>query len=152
LVQITLKPLTRIGLNNSLIICLRDCRHNKFTRSLLGLVESSLSNDPIYFNCFSNFIVSLNEPNILKTLTINLKTFGLDMLHGSQNLVLINTIHYKVMTRVSPNAKIMDTKGETILFHINTEKINIAIPKPIKWNEIIIQKNGFYIQNHLQKY
>lgn len=36
LVQVTVKPLTRDGLNTSLMLCLRDKRHLRFADSLLG--------------------------------------------------------------------------------------------------------------------
>ena len=56
LVQVALKPLTAEGLNTSLLIALRDCRHNKFSDSLLGIIQSSLCNDPVYFDCHPFFI------------------------------------------------------------------------------------------------
>ena len=55
LIQIAVKPLTRKGLNTSILACLRDQRHNDFEDSLLGIVETSLTNGPIYFDCFPNF-------------------------------------------------------------------------------------------------
>ena len=44
LVQITVKPLTREGLNTSVLLCLRDKRQLQYKDSLLGTVEISLSN------------------------------------------------------------------------------------------------------------
>lgn len=38
LVQIAFKPLMAGGLNTSLLIALRDYRHNKFADSLLGII------------------------------------------------------------------------------------------------------------------
>ena len=43
LVQIAIKPLTREGLNNSVLTCIRDNRHLSFADSLLVCVESTLS-------------------------------------------------------------------------------------------------------------
>lgn len=43
LVQVAIKPLTREGLNNSVLTCIRDKRHNSFSDSLLGCVECTLS-------------------------------------------------------------------------------------------------------------
>ena len=37
-VQVAVKPLTRKGLNISILGCLRDCRNLRFTDSLLGLI------------------------------------------------------------------------------------------------------------------
>jgi hypothetical protein len=40
--------------NNSVLLCLRDGRHLRFKDSLLGSIESSLYEGPVYFNCHSN--------------------------------------------------------------------------------------------------
>lgn len=83
MVQIAVKPLTRIRLNNSVLKCVKVCRHNKFADSLLGIVESSICEGPIYFNCFLDFSVLPSDLNVQKTLTVNIKTQGLDMNRGS---------------------------------------------------------------------
>ncbi|XLS50773.1 hypothetical protein HN51_011450, partial [Arachis hypogaea] len=41
-VQVVVKPLIREGLNASILMCLRDIRHNDFQDSLIGTVETSL--------------------------------------------------------------------------------------------------------------
>jgi len=41
-VQVAVKPLVREGLNASILMCLRDTRHNNFHDSLIGIVETSL--------------------------------------------------------------------------------------------------------------
>ncbi|KAL4192672.1 hypothetical protein AMTRI_Chr06g195420 [Amborella trichopoda] len=141
LIQIAVKPLTRPGLNTSVLVCLRDTRHNIFTDSLLGMVESSLCSGPIYFNCFPNFSVSLTDSNILDILTINLKTHGFNMVHGSQNLAIVYRIYYKVMNTLSPNTLKLDQKDQTILFQTNIEKSNMIVPKTIKWSDIILPQS-----------
>lgn len=72
LVQVAVKPLTRDGLNTSLLLCLRDKRHLRFNDSLLGYITSTLSEWPVYFNIFPNFSVSPLDHTILKTLTLNI--------------------------------------------------------------------------------
>ena len=52
LVQVGVKPLIREGLNNSILMALRDARHLRFNDSFLGTIESSLSNGPVHFDCF----------------------------------------------------------------------------------------------------
>ena len=49
LVQVGVKPLIREGLNNSILMALRDTRHLRFNDSLLGTMESSLSGGPVNF-------------------------------------------------------------------------------------------------------
>ncbi|KAG7954930.1 hypothetical protein I3843_11G046100 [Carya illinoinensis] len=73
-VQIAVKPLTRLGINASILLCLRDARHNQFETSILGMIQSSLFNGPVYFDCFLDLPLALNDPNILKALTLNIVT------------------------------------------------------------------------------
>ena len=49
-IQVAIKPLTRIGLNKPICVCLRDARHNNFDDSLLGVMESNMAHGLIYFN------------------------------------------------------------------------------------------------------
>ena len=85
LVQVGVKPLIREGLNNSILIALRDTCLIRFNDSLLGTIESSLSNGPVHFDCFPNLTVALDDPHILKVLTLNIKTHGTLMLHGARS-------------------------------------------------------------------
>ena len=82
LVQV--KPLIREGLNCSILMALRDTCHIRFNDSLLGTIESSLSYGSVHFDCFPNFTVGLHDPHIMKTLTLNIKTYGTLMLQGVQ--------------------------------------------------------------------
>ena len=137
MVQIGVKPLTREGLNTSILICLRDCRHLDFTDSLLGTVETSLCNGPIYFDCHPNFTVSLRDQNILDALTINIKTDNYKMIAGSLPVSLIYRIHYKAMT-TSFNTKAIkcSPKGETVLIQTDIHRSRMTVPKTIKWSDI----------------
>ena len=92
LVQVGVKPLIREGLNNSILMALRDTRLIRFNDSLLGTIESSLSNGPVHFDCFPNLTVALDDPHILKVLTLNIKTHGTLVLHGTKQLALIYSI------------------------------------------------------------
>jgi hypothetical protein len=95
LVQVSVKALTRKGINASILLCLRDARFTDFSYSVLGLIESSLYNGPIRFDCYPGFIVSLSDPHMLKALTLNIKTTGYKVLEGVQPLALIYRIYYK---------------------------------------------------------
>jgi hypothetical protein len=48
LVQVAVKPLTRQGLNTSVLLCLRDGKFKIYKDALLEMVESSLFQEPIY--------------------------------------------------------------------------------------------------------
>ncbi|KAI8530716.1 hypothetical protein RHMOL_Rhmol11G0081100 [Rhododendron molle] len=72
LVQVAIKPLTRKGLNSSVLLSLKDSRFTIYSDSLLDLIESSLHNGPVYFNGYPDLPLCLKDKNILKALTYQL--------------------------------------------------------------------------------
>ena len=67
--QVAIKPLIRIGIKAFVLLILQDARFKAFEPSLLGMVEASLYNGPIHFNCYTNLIISLDVGAIEKVLT-----------------------------------------------------------------------------------
>jgi hypothetical protein len=84
-------------LNTSVLLCLRDGRHLEFQDSLLRMVESSLYEGPIYFNCHPNYSLSLYDQTLLLALELNIKTYGYKMMKGAQVLTLVYRVYYKLM-------------------------------------------------------
>ena len=76
LVQVAAKPLTRKGINASALMCLRDARFRKFKDSILGMITASLYDGPVYFNCYPDISLALDDPNIVKALTLNILKSG----------------------------------------------------------------------------
>ena len=74
LVQVAVKPLTRKGINASVLMCLRDARFKNFSDSILGMITASLYDGPIYFDCYPDISLTLDDPNIVKALTLNILT------------------------------------------------------------------------------
>ena len=136
-VQIAVKPLTRLGINASILLCLRDARHNQFETSILGMIQSSLFNGPVYFDCFPDLPLALNDPNILKALTLNIATFGYDIIKGSKPLVVIYRIYYKVLkSTLNPKTVLKSTGGKTLLIQSSTPDANVKVPTMIHWKNI----------------
>ena len=53
MVQVAIKPLTRKGINTSVLMCLRDARFKNFKDSILSMITASLYDGLVYFNsCF----------------------------------------------------------------------------------------------------
>jgi len=121
-------------------MCLRDIKHNKFKDSLIGIVETSLGQGPIYFNCYPNKTVSLMDRNILDSLFLNIHFHGLDMKKGSIPTALIYRIWYKVMNTCPWRVLLKPQKGETFLFITNMTKANVSFPRIIKWDEVTLLK------------
>ena len=134
LVQVAVKLLTREALNTSVLLCLRDDKHLRFNDSLLGMMETSLHNGPIYFNCYPNFFLILSDRNIMNALTLNVKTDGYYMKKGSKPLAIIYRIYYKLMkTTLDPQSMVEPSpKGHTLLFQASTLNSRLRVPQQIQ--------------------
>ncbi|KAG4949449.1 hypothetical protein JHK82_042663 [Glycine max] len=137
-VQVAIKPLIDMGIDAAVLMCLRDIRHNQFEDSLIGTVETSLGQGPIYFNCYPNKTVSLMDRNILDSLFLNIHFHGLDMKEGSIPAALIYRIQYKVMNTCASRVLLKPQKGETTLFITEMTKANVSLPRKIKWDEVTL--------------
>ncbi|GAV77716.1 LOW QUALITY PROTEIN: MP domain-containing protein, partial [Cephalotus follicularis] len=137
LVQVTTKPLTRQCLNTS--VC--EARHLNFDDSLIGAIETSLYNGPVYFDGYPDLTISLTDKNILETLKINIKLHGYNMLPGSEIIAVIHHVHYKATDSICPKSLVNLTKGETRLMKCATNDSNILIPQNIKWSDINIPED-----------
>lgn len=137
LVQIGVKPLFRLGCDTPVLLCLRDERHRDFENSLLAILESNLTNGPIYSQCYPNYSISLLDPNILKTLQLTVKVKNLE-LNNSLGICVIYRIYYKVMTTtLNPRSRITNPIKETIQFEYNKAHGTAIIPRRLKWDEVL---------------
>ena len=87
MIQVAAKLLTRLGLNTSIVMCLRDNRHLDYRDSIIGAIQAGLSDGPIYFQCFPNFTVRLRDADILDLVVLHVKTHGFKFKQGN-SLVL----------------------------------------------------------------
>ena len=138
MIQVVVKPLTRIGLNTSIVMCLRDNRHLDYQDSIIGAVQAGLNNGPVYFQCYPNFTVRLRDVDILDSIILHVKLHGFKFKEGNNPVSIITRFAYKSMTtNVGFGALCTSPKGETILFHSDVlNKSNFIIPKRIMWNEV----------------
>ena len=63
---------------------------------------------PIYFNCYPHLTLALDDPNIVKALTLNIVSSGYHMEEGSKPFALIYRIYYDLTRGVH-------TKGTLIV-------------------------------------
>ena len=120
-VQVAVKPLTRLGIDASMLLYLRDARFIKFKTSILGMIQSSLYVGPVHFDVFPNLTLSLDDINMLMALTLNVLTSGYDMEECSRPLAIIYRIYYRLMkTNLNPKAIFKDLHGSTLLIQSST--------------------------------
>ncbi|KAL0001094.1 hypothetical protein SO802_014875 [Lithocarpus litseifolius] len=127
LLKVGVKALIRLGLNNLILLALRDTRHIRFKDSLLGTIQTSLSNRPVYFDCFPNFTLHLHDPHIMKAFTLNIKTHGTLMVQGTSQIALIYRVYYKCI-KTNMNVGALDKKkmGETLFIQTNVQAKQLA--------------------------
>ena len=46
------------------------------------MITASLYDSPVYFNCYPDLTLTLDDPNIVKTLTLNIASSGYHMEEG----------------------------------------------------------------------
>ena len=137
LIQVGIKPLTKEGLDTSILAVLRDGRFISFDDSLLSSIESSLCKGPISFDCYPNITISLKDKNVLKTMILQIKTHNYKMIKGSIPVALIFKISYKAMVSAfSTQHRFQSKRDETLLLQTDLSRANTVIPKPIQWKDI----------------
>ncbi|GAV64387.1 hypothetical protein CFOL_v3_07905, partial [Cephalotus follicularis] len=77
----------------------------------------------------------------IKTLKINIKLHGYNMLYGSEIIAIIHHVHYKTTNSIYPKSLVNLTKGETTIMKCAPNNSNILIPKKIKWSDINIPED-----------
>ena len=88
------------------------------------------------FGDFPNKPVSLLDRNILDSLFLNIRLHGLNMKDGSFPAALLYRIQYKVMNTCNSIVLLKTTDMETTLFVTDMAKLNVTIPRLIKWDEV----------------
>ena len=146
MIQVVAKPLTRLGLNTSIVMCLRDNRHIDYWDSIIGGVQAGLNDDLVYFQCFPNFIVKLRDVNILDFVVLHIKTHGFNIKPGNNLVSIITKFAYKSMnTSVRSGALCTSPKGETTLFYSDMlDKSNFIVPKKILWKDVEFPENWHF--------
>ena len=71
MIQVVAKPLTRVGLNTSIVMCLRDNRHLEYRDSIIGAVQAGLNDGLVYFQCYPNFTVRIRDADILDSVVLH---------------------------------------------------------------------------------
>ncbi|KAG7964133.1 hypothetical protein I3843_09G153500, partial [Carya illinoinensis] len=138
-VQIAVIPLVRKGIDACVLLCLRDGRHLDYNNSVLGIIQTSLVDGPVHFNCYPDLTVDLFDKNVLSTLTLNVKTSGFNMVEESRPISLVYRIYYTVLsTSLEPKAKIKSLKNEKVLMYSSTSNSSISTPKMLFWKDVTL--------------
>ncbi|KAL6318639.1 hypothetical protein AAG906_000717 [Vitis piasezkii] len=126
MIQVAAKPLTRLGLNTAIVMCLRDNRHLEYRDSIIGAVQAGLNDGPVYFQCYPNFTVRIRDADILDSVVLHIKTHGFKIKPGNNPVSIITRFAYKSMnTSVGSGALCTSPKGELVFSNL------LEIPEPL---------------------
>ena len=116
-------------------MCLRDARFKNFKDSILGMITASLYDGPVYFNCYPDLTLALDDSNIVKALTLNIASSSYHMEEGSKPIALIYCIYYRSFgTQLNPSARINgEPASKTKLIQCSTPDTKVQVPKMIQW-------------------
>ena len=102
------------------------------------MITASIYDGPVYFNCYPDLTLALDDPYIVKALTLNIASFRYHMEEGSKSFALIYCIYYRLMgTQMNPCAKIpRKPSGKTMLIQCSTPDAKIQVPKMMQWQDV----------------
>ncbi|KAH0665126.1 hypothetical protein KY285_026332 [Solanum tuberosum] len=107
--------------------------------------QSNLADGPVYFNCYPNFSVDINDPNVIDSLTLNVKTKNLNSKINTREIAIIYRVYYRLMkTHLAPKARHTSIRGETMLMEANHEHSSIFVPRTLQWKDIL-SSNDWYL-------
>ena len=138
LVQGAVKPLTRKCINAFVLMCLRDARFKNFKDSILGMITASLYDGSVYFTCYPDITLALDDPNIIKALTLNIASSSYHMEEGSKPFALIYCIYYRLLgTQLNPSSRInSEHVGKTMLIQCSTPDAKVQVLKMIQGQDV----------------
>ncbi|KAG5595050.1 hypothetical protein H5410_036282 [Solanum commersonii] len=131
LVQVAIKPLYILGLDVPIYLLLRD--------------NSNLANGPVYFNCYPNYSIDINDQNVIDTFILNVKTKNMNSKANSREIATTYRVYYRLMkTTLAPKAKKVSNKGVTMLMEANHNHNNTFVPKMIQWDDILTKDDWHF--------
>ncbi|KAG5593552.1 hypothetical protein H5410_044066 [Solanum commersonii] len=135
------------GLDIPVCVILRDGRFLNFDDFMLGVLQSNLADGPVYFICYPNFSVDINDPNVLNSLTLNVKTKNLNNKINTREIANFYRVYYRLMKiHLAPKARNESIKGETMLMEANHEHSSIFVPRLLQWKDIL-SSNDWRFEN-----
>ena len=121
-------------------MALRDKRLKKYKLFLLAMINTSIDNGPIFFNCYPDFYVDLTCPVTPEALKHDVHIDG-DEFHDFKNFPIMYRVYFIFMS-IYLNTKFLNplpsNKKEIVLPRIEDDKPQVFTTKLLKSDEITI--------------
>ncbi|CAG7906488.1 unnamed protein product [Brassica rapa] len=119
-------------------IALIDFRLKFYQQACIGTVQTTLNAGTIFITLFPNFNVSLQDPNLLKTLKVQLQLVGASM----QEKSVAATLHHQIVYRIQDHALdlVLPSSDEALYFEVTSASQapnSIQIPRQISREELL---------------
>ncbi|KAG2311199.1 hypothetical protein Bca52824_022756 [Brassica carinata] len=119
-------------------IALIDSRLKSYQQACAGTVQTTLNAGTIFIKLFPNFNVSLQDPNLLKTLKVQLQLIGAPM----QEKSIAATLHHQIVYRIQDPALdlVLPSSDEALYLEVTSASQapnSIQIPRQISREELI---------------
>ena len=133
MIQIALKALKRLGLDCHRFMHLRDNRLIRYKDSFWVMVQACLCNNPIYFNCCTNFSTNSTYPWMLDTLVLDIHLHNITNIQVSElskKFAIVYRIYFKLLSSyLNPKCSLLTTLDEIVLLKVETNNIFNFTPK-----------------------
>lgn len=137
-VRIGLTLHARKGLPVIARIALIDSRLKSYQQACIGTVQTTLNAGTLFITLFPNFNVSLQDPNLLKTLKVQLQLVGAPM----QEKSVAATLHHQIVYRIQDHALdlVLPSSDEALYLEVTSASQapnSIQIPRQISREELL---------------
>ncbi|MCO5589294.1 hypothetical protein L7F22_043260 [Adiantum nelumboides] len=142
-IAVGIVPLFRKGLNVSCIGALLDTRHGNLQDQTISILQGSVSNGPIYIECFPNFPCSLIDRYFDEIMSLLIKTHGLDLKHSSDHLQIAYRMIVRTINTCLPSVynsgylkdEASQAKGQNIVTKVD-DTTQGTLPEMVNWQEV----------------
>ncbi|KAG2312487.1 hypothetical protein Bca52824_024044 [Brassica carinata] len=119
-------------------IALIDSWLKSYQQACIGTVQTTLNAGTVFITLFPNFSVSLQDPNLLKTLKVQLQLIGAPM----QEKSIAATLHHQIVYRIQDHALdlVLPSSDEALYLEVTSTSQapnSIQIPRQISREELI---------------
>ncbi|ESQ56343.1 hypothetical protein EUTSA_v10027218mg, partial [Eutrema salsugineum] len=113
-------------------------RLKSYQQACIGTVQTTLNAGTVFVTLFPNFNVSLQDPNLLKTLKVQLQLTGAPM----QEKSVVATLHHQIVYRIQDHALdlVLPSSDEALFLEVTSASQapnSIQIPRQISREELL---------------
>jgi hypothetical protein len=136
-IRVGINALVHKGINAYVLCILRDMTHDKFTDSIIRGIVAPLSNGPVYFDCYPNFVVSVTDETLGDILKLQILTSSFQMKKKRQNIAILAKGCFRYTNTMYPAVLHAPSKDSLASTLVLTDALNQKVEhSTIKWEDL----------------